>query len=145
MSERLYFLSVICLLIWLEEFADLQGIIGCHYAKHDGESEEISVAIQEHYLPRFSGDNLPTSQVGSVVAIADKLDTIVSLFGINQPPTGSKDPFGLRRSAIGILRIVVEKRLDLNIAELIDDAIFAQNKNELLPETKKLVFPVFPR
>ena len=127
----------------VREFADLQGIIGCHYAKHDGESEEISVAIQEHYLPRFSGDDLPTSQVGSVVAIADKLDTIVSLFGINQPPTGSKDPFGLRRSAIGILRIVVEKRLDLNIAELIDDAIFTQNKNELLPETKELVFQFF--
>ena len=127
----------------VREFTDLQGIIGCHYAKHDGESEEISVAIQEHYLPRFSGDDLPTSQVGSVVAIADKLDTIVSLFGINQPPTGSKDPFGLRRSAIGILRIVVEKRLDLNIAKLIDDAIFAQNKNELLPETKELVFQFF--
>ena len=127
----------------VREFSDLQGIIGNHYAKHDGESEEVSVAIQEHYLPRFSGDDLPSTQVGSIVAIADKLDTIVSLFGINQPPTGSKDPFGLRRSAIGILRIVVEKRLDLNIAELIDDAIFAQNKNELLPETKELVFQFF--
>ena len=124
----------------VREFSDLQGIIGSHYARHDGESEEIAVAIQEHYLPRFSGDDLPASEVGSVVAISDKLDTIVSLFGINQPPTGSKDPFALRRSAIGILRIIVKKGLDLNIAELIDDAISAQSQNELMPETKELVF-----
>ena len=127
----------------VREFSDLQGIIGGYYAKHDGESEEISVAIKEHYLPRFSGDNLPANPVGRVVAISDKLDTIVSLFGINQPPTGSKDPFGLRRSAIGILRIIVENRLDLNLAELIDSAISAQNQNKLLPETKELVFQFF--
>ena len=124
----------------VREFPDLQGIMGSHYAKHDGEPEEVSLAIQEQYRPRFSGDKLPVSDLGSILAISDKLDTIVSLFGINQPPTGSKDPFALRRSAIGILKIIIEKKLDLNLIELIRDAISAHSLAELSPETEEHTF-----
>ena len=124
----------------VREFSDLQGIAGCHYAKHDGEPKEVAEAIKEHYQPRFSGDNLPVSDVGSILAISDKLDTIVSLFGIGQPPTGSKDPFGLRRSAIGILRIIVEKELDLDLVEAIRSAIAAHSAIELSPETGAQAF-----
>ena len=124
----------------VREFPDLQGIMGSHYAKHDGEPDEVSRAIQEQYRPRFSGDELPASDLGSILAISDKLDTIVSLFGINQPPTGSKDPFALRRSAIGILKIIIEKKLDLNLVETIRDAISAHNLAELSPETEEQAF-----
>tara|TARA_B100001029_G_C15009313_1_gene423188 strand:- start:29 stop:1135 length:1107 start_codon:yes stop_codon:yes gene_type:complete len=124
----------------VREFSDLQGIMGSHYAKHDGEPEEVSKAIQEQYRPRFSGDELPVSEVGSILAISDKLDTIVSLFGINQPPTGSKDPFALRRSAIGILKIIVEKKLELDLVEAIRDAISAHNVAKLSPNTEEQAF-----
>lgn len=99
----------------VSEFAELQGIAGYYYALHDQEPEEVALALNEQYMPRFSGDELPSTMTGSVLAIADKLDTIVGLFAIGQPPTGSKDPFALRRAALGILRIVVEKELDLDI------------------------------
>ena len=102
------------------EFADLQGIMGGYYALNDGESKAVSIAIKEHYQPRFSGDKLPSTNEGLVVAIADKLDTITGIYGIGQAPTGSKDPFALRRLALGLLRILLEARIELNLKELID-------------------------
>ncbi|MDD9891440.1 MAG: glycine--tRNA ligase subunit beta [Gammaproteobacteria bacterium] len=122
------------------EFADLQGLMGSYYAQHDGEPDAVSQALNEQYLPRFAGDRLPESMPGAVLAIADKLDTMVGLFGIGQPPTGSKDPFALRRSAIGILRILVEKQLDLDIIKTIESAITCHTHNGLLPETGEQVF-----
>ena len=107
----------------VSEFAELQGIAGYHYALHDGESVEVALALNEQYMPRFSGDKLPATLTGSVLAIADKLDTIVGLFAIGQPPTGSKDPFALRRAALGILRIIVEKELNLDLLKSIRVAI----------------------
>ena len=107
----------------VSEFAELQGIAGYHYALHDGESDEVALALNEQYMPRFSGDKLPATLTGSVLAIADKLDTIVGLFAIGQPPTGSKDPFALRRAALGILRIIVEKELNLDLLKSIRVAI----------------------
>ena len=104
------------------EFPELQGIAGFHYATHDGEAGEVALALNEQYLPKFAGDELPTTRAGLSVAIADKLDTLVGIFGINQPPTGSKDPFGLRRAAIGLLRIIIEKALPLDVAVLAQQA-----------------------
>lgn len=125
------------------EFADLQGLMGSYYAEHDSEPGEVSAALREQYLPGFAGDQLPESLVGSVLAVSDKLDTIVSLFGINQPPTGSKDPFGLRRSAIGILRILIENELDLDILKTIDFSVRAYKNIELEPNTTAHVFEFF--
>ncbi|MES2624014.1 MAG: glycine--tRNA ligase subunit beta [Pseudomonadota bacterium] len=105
------------------EFAELQGIMGYHYAMHDGEDSEVALALNEQYLPRFAGDTLPTSQTGMILAIAERLDTITGLFGIGQPPTGSKDPFALRRAALGILRIIVEKQLPLDLVACVDVAV----------------------
>jgi len=110
------------------EFADLQGVMGYYYALHDGEHENVARAITEQYLPRFAGDNLPETEPGIVLALAERIDTIVGLFGIGQPPTGSKDPFALRRAALGILRIIIEKQLPLDLATCIEDAV-AQYKN----------------
>jgi len=107
------------------EFPELQGIAGYYYAQHDGEGEEVALALNEQYLPKFAGDVLPTTRSGLAVAIADKLDTLVGIFGINQPPTGSKDPFGLRRAAIGLLRIIIEKELALDITVLAQQAVNA--------------------
>ena len=107
------------------EFPELQGIAGYYYAQHDGEGEEIALALNEQYLPKFAGDVLPSTRSGLAVAIADKLDTLVGIFGINQPPTGSKDPFGLRRAAIGLLRIIIEKELVLDINVLSQQAVNA--------------------
>lgn len=105
------------------EFAELQGIMGCYYARHDGEPEEVALALNEQYMPRFAGDELPATNTGMVLALAERLDTITGLFGIGQPPTGSKDPFGLRRSALGVLRIIIEKQLPLDLAPCIREAI----------------------
>ena len=105
------------------EFADLQGIMGYYYASHDGETEEVAMAMNEQYMPRFAGDDLPVSKTGMILALAERLDTIVGLFGIGQPPTGSKDPYALRRAALGILRIIVEKKLDLDLSLCITKAI----------------------
>ncbi|MBK8326525.1 MAG: glycine--tRNA ligase subunit beta [Moraxellaceae bacterium] len=107
------------------EFPELQGIAGYYYAQHDGEGEEVALALNEQYLPKFAGDVLPSTATGLAVAIADKLDTLVGIFGINQPPTGSKDPFGLRRAAIGLLRIIIEKELTLDITVLSQQAVNA--------------------
>jgi len=105
------------------EFPEVQGIMGMHYARHDGESEAVASAIEAHYRPRFAGDALPTSLEGCAVALADKLDTLAGIFGIGQIPTGDRDPFGLRRAAIGMLRILVEKQLPLDLETLVRGAV----------------------
>ena len=105
------------------EFPELQGIMGTYYALADGEPAEVAVAIREHYLPRGAGDGLPETHAGLAVAIADKLDTLAGIFEIGEKPTGAKDPFGLRRAAIGLLRIVIEKRLNLDLRTLIGVAL----------------------
>ena len=101
------------------EFPELQGIMGGYYARHDGLSEDVAIAIEDHYKPRFAGDELPRNQVGVVVALADKLETLVGMFGIGNLPTGDKDPFALRRHALGVIRILVDKELSLPIDELV--------------------------
>ncbi|MBE7394668.1 glycine--tRNA ligase subunit beta [Pasteurella multocida] len=101
------------------EFTDTQGVMGMHYARHDGEDEEVAVALNEQYMPRFAGDELPKSLVASAVALADKFDTLTGIFGIGQQPKGSADPFALRRAALGALRIIVEKNLPLDLAEIV--------------------------
>ncbi len=101
------------------EFPELQGIIGRYCAKHDGEPDEVATALEEQYLPRFAGDALPLSPTGQALALADRLDTLVGIFGVGAPPTGDKDPFGLRRSALGALRIIIEGQLDLDLLALL--------------------------
>ncbi len=101
------------------EFTDTQGVMGMHYARHDGEDEEVAVALNEQYMPRFAGDELPKSLVASAVALADKFDTLTGIFGIGQAPKGSADPFALRRAALGALRIIVEKNLPLDLENLV--------------------------
>ncbi len=103
----------------VNEFPELQGIAGFYYALQDGEPEMIAKALNEQYLPRFSGDSLPSTALGCAIAIADRLDTLVGVFGIQQAPTGDKDPFGLRRAALGALRIMIEKQLNLDLQTLL--------------------------
>ncbi|MFM0646218.1 glycine--tRNA ligase subunit beta [Paraburkholderia bryophila] len=107
------------------EFPELQGTMGTYYARHDGEPEEVALACSEHYQPRFSGDALPATATGTVVALADKLETLVGIWGIGLQPTGEKDPFALRRHALGVLRILVEKQLPVDFVELLR-AAYAQ-------------------
>jgi glycyl-tRNA synthetase beta chain len=102
----------------VSEFPELQGIAGYYYATHDGEDAEVARALIEQYQPRFAGDELPSTLTGAALSVADKIDTLVGIFGINQPPTGSKDPFALRRSAIGLLRIMIAKEMALDIKAL---------------------------
>jgi glycyl-tRNA synthetase beta chain len=104
------------------EFDELQGIMGAYYARRDGEPEEVALALREQYLPAFAGDALPTTLTGCVLGLADRIDTLVGIFGIGQPPTGSKDPFGLRRAAIGVLRILIERSLELDLRLTLDQA-----------------------
>ena len=101
------------------EFPELQGVMGRHYAKYDGMSDELALAIEDHYKPRFSGDDLPRNMVGICVALADKLEILVGMFGVGQTPSGDKDPFALRRHAFGIVRMLVQKRLDTNLYDLV--------------------------
>jgi len=101
------------------EFPELQGIMGRYYAEAQGESAEVAVAIEEHYRPRYAGDALPSTKIAQALALADKLDTLVGIFAIDLKPTGTKDPFGLRRAALGVLRILLECRLDLDLLDLI--------------------------
>lgn len=101
------------------EFTDTQGVMGMYYARHDGEDEDVAVALNEQYMPRFAGDELPTSLVACSVALADKFDTLTGIFGIGQAPKGSADPFALRRAALGALRIIVEKNLPLDLTEIV--------------------------
>ncbi len=105
------------------EFPELQGMMGGYYAQHDGEPAEVATAITEQYLPRFAGDALPATGPGAALSVADKLDTIVGIFAIGQKPSGAKDPFGLRRAALGVLRILIEKRIDMDLAAAIDAAL----------------------
>ncbi|ARJ41791.1 glycine--tRNA ligase subunit beta [Pantoea alhagi] len=105
------------------EFTDTQGVMGMHYARHDGEAEEVAVALNEQYQPRFAGDDLPSSPVACTLAIADKMDTLAGIFGIGQHPKGDKDPFALRRAALGVLRIIVEKHLPLDLQTLTEEAV----------------------
>jgi glycyl-tRNA synthetase beta chain len=109
------------------EFPDVQGVMGMHYAREDGEPEEVAIALDEQYKPRYSGDSLPSSNVSCAIALADKLDTLVGIFGIGQIPKGDKDPFALRRAAIGVLRIIVDNQLDLDLEDLVSSsrALFA--------------------
>ncbi|MEE2763026.1 MAG: glycine--tRNA ligase subunit beta [Pseudomonadota bacterium] len=97
------------------EFTDLQGIMGQYYASHDGEAADVAKALNEQYMPRFAGDDLPTTLTGCAIAIADRLDSLVGLFGINQPPSGTRDPFALRRASLGVLRIIIERELPLDL------------------------------
>lgn len=97
------------------EFTDLQGIMGQYYATNDGEPEDVAKALNEQYMPRFAGDDLPTTLTGCAIAIADRLDSLVGLFGINQPPSGTRDPFALRRASLGVLRIIIERQLPLDL------------------------------
>ena len=104
------------------EFPELQGIMGTYYARHDGEHDEVALAASEHYQPRFAGDKLPSTNTGLAVALADKLETLVGIWAIGLQPTGEKDPFALRRHALGVMRMLVEKRLPLSLSELLADA-----------------------
>jgi len=108
------------------EFPELQGIMGRYYAEAQGETAELASALEEHYKPRFAGDGLPTTLTGQALALADRIDTLAGIFAIGSRPTGTKDPFGLRRAALGVLRILLECRLDLDLAELLDVAAAAQ-------------------
>jgi glycyl-tRNA synthetase beta chain len=101
------------------EFPELQGVMGGYYARHDGETDAVSQAIEDHYRPRFAGDALPRGETAVVVALADKLETLVGLFGIGQAPTGDKDPFALRRHALGVIRMLIELRLPLDLTALL--------------------------
>jgi len=105
------------------EFPELQGIMGAYYALADGEAPEVAVAIREHYMPRAAGDELPATHAGIAVAVADKLDTLAGIFAIREKPTGTRDPFGLRRAALGVLRILIEEGLDLDLRRFIDVAL----------------------
>ncbi len=103
------------------EFTETQGVMGMHYARHDGEDEAVAVALNEQYMPRFAGDDLPSSAISSALAMADKLDTIIGIFGIGQAPKGS-DPFALRRASLGVLRIIVENGYNLDLVDLVAEA-----------------------
>jgi glycyl-tRNA synthetase beta chain len=108
------------------EFPELQGTMGRYYAAAEGLSSELCFALEEHYRPRFAGDEIPSSRIGQAVALADKLDTLVGIFAIEHRPTGAKDPFGLRRAALGVLRILLDARLELDLVELLELAAAAQ-------------------
>ena len=110
------------------EFPELQGIMGEYYARHDGEAEEVAQAISQHYQPRYAGDQLPEGPVATALAIADKLETLAGMFGIGQMPTGDKDPFALRRHALGVLRMLIEKNLTVKLDELIAIAFEVETK-----------------
>jgi glycyl-tRNA synthetase beta chain len=107
------------------EFPELQGVMGGYYARHDGETEAVALAVEDHYKPRFAGDALPRGDAGIVVALADKLETLAGLFGIGQAPSGDKDPFALRRHALGVIRMLVERDLPLSVPALVATALVA--------------------
>ena len=126
------------------EFPEMQGIAGYYYAKHDGEAEDVALALNEQYMPRGAGAGLPSTLTGAAVALADKLDTLVGIFGIGMLPTGSKDPYALRRAALGVLRILIEKQLDLDLVEAVSFAIgqFADKikADGLAPQVQDFIF-----
>ena len=122
------------------EFADMQGIAGSYYALHDGEEAEVAAALAQQYWPKFAGDRLPETATACTLGLADRLDTLVGIFGIGQPPTGSKDPFALRRASLAVLRILVEKRLDLDLRECLDQAVAQYPGSTLTDGTAAQVF-----
>ncbi|AXA92540.1 glycine--tRNA ligase subunit beta [Massilia sp. YMA4] len=124
------------------EFPELQGIMGTYYARHDGEPEDVALAASEHYQPRFAGDALPSTATGTAVALADKLETLVGIWAIGLQPTGDKDPFALRRHALGVLRMLIEKRLPLAISDLLADAVaqFGRVANFKDPSAEVMAF-----
>jgi len=107
----------------VNEFPELQGVIGSYYARHDKEHADVAQAMQEQYMPRFAGDNLPQNPVGQVLALADRIDTLVGTFGINQIPTGDKDPYGSRRAALGVLRTLIENNISLDLDKVLEFAV----------------------
>lgn len=128
------------------EFPELQGVMGTYYAHHDGEHTEVAQAMSEHYQPRFAGDALPSTQTGTVVALADKLETLVGIWGIGLQPTGDKDPFALRRHALGVLRMLIEKQLPLSLQSLLQDSarLFEENTHFTNPSAAVVAF-IFDR
>jgi glycyl-tRNA synthetase beta chain len=114
------------LTLMVGEFPELQGLMGKYYAASDGEPAEVSAALEEQYWPRFAGDRVPATRTGIALALADKLDTLAGIFAIGQKPTGTRDPFGLRRAALGVLRTILERQLDLDLRQLIETAVAAQ-------------------
>jgi len=114
------------LTLMVGEFPELQGLMGKYYAQHDGEPPDVCAALEEQYWPRFAGDRVPESRTGIALALADKLDTLAGIFAIGQKPTGTRDPFGLRRAALGVLRTILERQLDLDLRQLIETAVAAQ-------------------
>jgi glycyl-tRNA synthetase beta chain len=114
------------LTLMVGEFPELQGLMGKYYAQHDGEPLEVCAALEEQYWPRFAGDRIPQTRTGIALALADKLDTLAGIFAIGQKPTGTRDPFGLRRAALGVLRTILERQLDLDLRQLIETAVAAQ-------------------
>lgn len=122
------------------EFPELQGTMGTYYARHDGEAEEVAIACSEHYQPRFSGDALPATATGTIVALADKLETLVGIWGIGLAPTGEKDPFALRRHALGVLRILVEKQLPLDLVDLLRAAHAQFAGNAAVTESTQAIY-----
>ena len=114
------------LTLMVGEFPELQGLMGKYYAQHDGEPPEVCAALEEQYWPRFAGDRIPETRTGIALALADKLDTLAGIFAIGQKPTGTRDPFGLRRAALGVLRTILERQLDLDLRQLIETAVAAQ-------------------
>jgi glycyl-tRNA synthetase beta chain len=122
------------------EFPELQGVMGGYYARHDGEPEAVAFAIEDHYKPRFAGDSLPRNDAGLVVALADKLETLVGLFGIGQLPTGDKDPFALRRHALGVIRMLVERDLPLAVPRLVDAAARVLGSGKAIDEVTTFLY-----
>ena len=125
------------------EFSDLQGIMGRYYATNDGEPADVAAAMDEIYMPRYAGDDLPETTTGLILAIAERIDTLVGIFGINQIPTGAKDPFALRRASLGVLRLISEKSLDLDLDQLIDASLNSYRDIELETNTKAQLLDFF--
>lgn len=122
------------------EFPELQGVTGKYLARNDGEDEEVATAIEEHYLPRFAGDRLPVTSTGQILALADKLDTLAGIFGIGQQPTSAKDPYALRRAALGVVRILVEKNIPLSISDVVNTAYSVQSPSFGETQTELVYF-----
>jgi glycyl-tRNA synthetase beta chain len=120
------------------EFPELQGVMGRYYALADGEDPDVAAALEDQYRPRFSGDSLPESDTGAVLAVADKLDTIVGIFAVGQAPTGVRDPFGVRRATLGVLRICVESQLDLDLQDLVHEAVRIVDPAKVAGDTSEL-------
>lgn len=127
----------------VNEFPDLQGVMGRYYAINDGEPAEVATAMDEIYMPRYAGDELPQTDTGLILALAERIDTLVGIFGIGQIPTGAKDPFALRRAALGVLRLITEKSLDLDLAELISTSIKTMQGIEIKDNTKEKLLEFF--